>query len=212
MHDPHSDSRDASPFFDRRAEKQQHLRNLPHWQQGEAWCFVTWRLADSIAQTKLADWEREKRIWLLHHPKPWDGSTTREYRERFPKRFEAWLDQGSGSCFLRDPLNARIVADALLHFDQDRYEIAAFVIMPNHVHALFRPLRLNRISEILKSWKSFTARSINKRMQRSGGLWQQEYWDRLVRSDDHFKKYEIYIAENPAKANLRPGEFILYSR
>ena len=41
---------------------------------------------------------------------------------------------------LKDPANAKIVADALRHFDGERYEMASFVVMPNHVHVLFRPL------------------------------------------------------------------------
>ena len=212
MHLPQSGSNKPHTFFTPNTQTDTHQRNLPHWQQGEVWFFVTWRLADSVPQTKLMDWEREKRIWLLHHPKPWDGATVIEYRERFPQRFEEWLDQGSGSCLLREPQNAQIVANALLHFDGLRYEMASFVVMPNHVHALLRPLGENQIPAILKSWKSFTAREINRRMGRAGSLWQQEYWDRLVRSEEHFRKFAAYIAENPAKAKLRVGEFILHAK
>lgn len=70
------------------------------------------------------------------------------------------------------PANARIVADALHHFNGERYEIVLFVVMPNHVHVLFRPLAKNTLSAILKSWKGFTAREINKRIGKTGALWQ----------------------------------------
>jgi len=39
-------------------------------------------------------------------------------------------------CLLRDPENAKIVEDALRHFDGERCELASFVVMPNHVHAI----------------------------------------------------------------------------
>ena len=44
----------------------------------------------------------------------------------------------------------------LRRFDGERYEIASFVVMPNHVHVLFRPLGEHALPEILKSWKGFS--------------------------------------------------------
>ena len=106
---------------------------------------------------------------------------------------------------LREAANAGIVSDALRHFDGQRYELASFVVMPNHVHVLFHPLGEHRLEDILKSWKGFTAREINKRTGRKGALWQEEYWNRLVRSERHFWKYAGYIRENPGTAGLREG-------
>ncbi len=178
---------------------------MPHWQQGEAWVFVTWRLGDSLPKAKLDRWKEERAIWLSHHPEPWDEKTEAEYHERFSSQIDEWLDQGSGSCVLKDPANAKMVADALRHFDGERYEIASFVVMPNHVHVLFRPLGKHTLPEILKSWKGFTAREINKRIGKTGALWQDEYWDRLIRNERHFFKVAEYIRENPVKAKLEGG-------
>jgi type I restriction enzyme R subunit len=110
---------------------------------------------------------------------------------------------------LKAPSNAKSVAEALRHFDGERYELASFMVMPNHVHVLFRPLGDHVLADILKSWKGFTAREINKRLGKKGGLWQGEYWDRLIRNERHFSKVAEYIRENPVKARLREGEFIL---
>lgn len=111
---------------------------------------------------------------------------------------------------MKYPANANVVADALRHFDGERYELASFVVMPNHV-VLFRPLDGYALGEIVKSWKGFTAREINKGMGKSGSLWQDEYWDRLIRSERHFHKVAEYIRKNPAKAALRDGEYLLES-
>ncbi len=196
---PHS----GSAFFNPYAEIDVTKNHLPHWQQGTAWVFVTWRLKDSLPSAMLARWKQERLIWLKLHPEPWDQKTEAEYHKRFSRQIEDWLDQGSGSCVLKDKENAKIVADALLHFDGARYEMASFVIMPNHVHLLFRPLGEHSLPEILKSWKSFTARAINKRIGTQGPLWQVEYWDRLIRNERHFLKVAEYIRENPAKAKLK---------
>src|SRR5690606_18388751 len=96
-------------------------------------------------------------------------------------------------------------------FDGERYELASFVVMPNHVHVLFRPLGGHGLSAIVKSWKGFTAREINQRICRTGALWQDEYWDRLIRNERHYFKVAEDIRENPAKANLHDGQFILES-
>ena len=171
--------------------------------------FVTWRLGDSLPKAKLDKWNEERDNWCKRYPEPWDDKTEEEYHERFSRQIDRWLDQGSGSCVLKDPSNAKIVADALRHFDGKWYEIASFVVMPNHVHVMFRPLGRHTLVKIVKSWKGFTAREINKRIGKTGALWQDEYWDRLIRSERHFSKVKEYIRENPVNARLKESEFIL---
>jgi len=199
-------------FFNPYGEIEKTSHHLPHWQQAQAWVFVTWRLGDSLPKAKLDQWKQEREIWLkYHHPEPWDEKTEAEYHERFSRQIDDWLDQGSGSCVLKDPANAKVVSDALRHFDGERYELASFVVMPNHVHVLFRPHGENALAGIVKSWKGFTAREINRRIGKKGALWQDEYWDRLLRNEQHFFKVAEYVRANPVKAKLREGEGILES-
>lgn len=164
-------------------------------------------LADSLPKEKLDRWREEREIWLGLHPQPWDEETEDAYHDRFSSQIDKWLDRGSGSCLLKDPKNGKIVADALQHFNGVRYELALFVVMPNHVHVLFRPLGEHALADIVKSWKGFAAREINKRRGTKGSLWQDEYWDQLIRTEHHFHKVASYIRENPVVAKLRKGEF-----
>jgi REP element-mobilizing transposase RayT len=186
-----------------------HRHNLPHWQQADNWIFLTYRLADSLPEAKLTAWREERATWLTLHPEPWDDATEAAYHERFAERINHWLDQGHGSCLLKIPANSEIVANAFHHFDGDRYQLASYVVMPNHVHLLFRPLGENRLPDLLHTWKRFTSREINKREGRSGTLWQADYWDRLIRSQEHFDWALRYIAKNPE--NLPPGTFRLWA-
>ena len=189
-----------------------HANRLPHWQQSDAFVFVTWRLGDSIPKEKLAEWAGFRDAWLKHHPKPWSEEVERDFHKLFSRKLDEWLDEGCGACVLKDPENAAIVANALRHFDDDRYDLDSFVVMPNHTHVLFR-LRENYAMEaVLKSWKGFTAREINKRNGWQGSLWQKDYWDRLVRNERHLFKCREYIQRNPVKAGLRAGEFVLFER
>ena len=112
-------------------------RNLPHWRQTGATYFVTFRLADAVPATLLRQWKEELKTWLKFHPEPWDVRTEHEYQRRFQESREEWLDRGHGSCLFREESPAEIVAGALKHFQGTRgYLLDAFVVMPNHVHAL----------------------------------------------------------------------------
>jgi type I restriction enzyme R subunit len=185
-------------FFNPYEEIDTTAHKLPHWQQGEAWIFVTWRQADSIPTAKLHEWQEERDGWLKHHPKPWDAKTEKDYKTRFLAPFEKWLDAGYGSCALQDPANRQILTDALHHFEGDRYHLGDYVIMPNHVHLLFSPIAPQTLPKIVQSWKRHSARLINERTKRTGEtLWQPDYFDRIIRSEEHLSRVKNYIARNP---------------
>ncbi|MFZ4777006.1 MAG: molybdenum cofactor biosynthesis protein MoaE, partial [Terrimicrobiaceae bacterium] len=195
------------PFFCALDEIDISQHRLPHWQQGSVWQFVTWRLGDSMPAGKLDEWECEKANWLQIHPQPWTEEQENEYHTLFSRRVDEWLDAGHGSCLLRNSECAGTVKKALMHFDGQRYQLGPFVIMPNHVHVLFRPFDTQAIQQILHSWKSYTAKEINRLAGRSGALWQEDYWDRMVRHESHFEACVKYILANPEKARLKPGEY-----
>jgi len=184
-------------------------RNLPHWRQPGAAYFVTFRLADAVPATLLREWKEELKTWLKFHPEPWDARTKHEYQRRFQESREEWLDRGHGSCLLREEFAAEIVAGALKHFQGTRYLLDAFVVMPNHVHALLLPLNGHSLSEILHSWKSFTGKELKRRSGKQDVVWQDENYDRLVRDEKDLQHFRDYIECNPSKAGLHANGFVL---
>lgn len=85
--------------------------------------------------------------------------------------------------------------------------VHACVIMPDHVHLLITPFEIERnqwvpISKLLQSIKGFSAREINKLRMNHNPVWQDESWDRIVRSDKEFLERYEYISENPSRRNL----------
>src|SRR5437868_4188183 len=184
-------------------------RHLPHWEQEGATYFVTFRLADSIPTTLLVEWREELQSWLKFHPWPWDRKTAEEYERRFVDGPEKWLDRGLGECHLRSQRIAAIVGDTLRHFDLERYWLDAFVVMPNHVHVLVQPKSGYSLSKILHTWKSFSAHTINKALNRKGDFWMEESHDRVVRDTEFLGAYRDYIAKNPSTAGLQEGEFLI---
>src|SRR5256885_46735 len=115
------------PFqpFDPRAEKEIHYRRyLPHWEQRGVTYFVTFRLADSLPQSVLETWIDERKTWLHAHgfQKPEEifemsRELQEEFRQRFERKLDEWLDAGHGSCLLGTPETGEIVENALRHFD-----------------------------------------------------------------------------------------------
>ncbi len=122
------------------AEVERRRRNLPHWEQKGCTYFLTWRLADSVPESVWRPWVDERKLFLESHPKPWDASVQKAFNTQFTRRMEDWLDAGHGSCALRSPEVRRIVEEALRFFQGQRYELNAWVLMPNHVHVLVQPL------------------------------------------------------------------------
>ncbi|MBM3887562.1 MAG: valine--tRNA ligase [Verrucomicrobia bacterium] len=191
--------RGLDPF----AEVDVSRRRLPHWRQAGATYFVTFRLADSIPEGRLAELEAERQRWLANHSEPLSEADHREYYQLFNDRVEQWLDEGHGSCVLSDVRAAKIVAGALRHFDGQRYMLGAWVVMPNHVHVLVTPREGQELGDILHSWKSFSAHEINKLTGRAGQLWQHESHDHIVRDAQALARIQAYIEQNPQMARVK---------
>lgn len=120
---------------------------LPHRDRLRLLQSVTFRLADSLPKTKLLELEAE----LTSIPAD-------EHESHRRRRIEAWLDAGMGCCALRHAEAAACVRDVLLHCHGQRYELHAWVIMPNHVHVLLDPL--TPLFRIVQAWKSVTSRRL----------------------------------------------------
>lgn len=115
---------------------------------------------------------------------------------------DAELDRGHGSQILRTPENAEIVEACLLRRHGVEYALAAWCVMPNHVHVVLEQFDEHPLSEIVQAWKSVSAHAINKRERRRGALWQREYFDRFMRDAQQFENTAAYVENNPVAAGL----------
>jgi len=195
-----TDAASAFGYFDAEQPVANLSGNLPHWRQEGVTYFVTFRLADSMPQSKLQQWLQEREAWLKANPEPHTPEQRRQYYELFPHRFQDWLDAGHGSCLLAQPAVKEIVGQALRYFEGQRYALGEFVVMPNHVHVAVTPLTPYELSDILHSWKSYTAKQINALLGRSGTVWQKESFDHIVRCPAQLERIHQYIRENPRLA------------
>jgi putative transposase len=92
-----------------------------------------------------------------------------------------------------------VVASALQYFDGARSDLLAYVVMHNHVHVLVEGRDKYPLQDPVHSWKSYTANSLQRRFGRQNRIWQDEYFDRIVRNEEEFLQKAQYILNNPWK-------------
>jgi REP element-mobilizing transposase RayT len=135
-------------------------------------------------------------------------SEQRRHKNLHASKVQALLDAGSGKCYLRNSSVAECTADALRHFDGERYQLYAWCIMPNHVHVVFRMLSDHGLEDILHTWKSFSAKMANQILGRAGQFCQREYFDHSIRDRLQFDRAVRYVIENPTKARLNDWPWV----
>ncbi len=150
---------------------------LPHRDEPGLTQFVTFHLADSFPESLRFEWEHFAKI-----------EDERERRELL----KTYHDKGRGECHLRRPDIARLVEDNFRRFSGDccgsqsrapdapsRYQLLAWVIMPNHVHVLFKVGAVS-MAEIVGAWKKHTGRLANKLLGKQGAFWAEDYFDVFI--------------------------------
>ena len=152
--------------------------------------FVTWRLAGSLPAQPVRLTDDKNRSSVL--PKP----SFLDHDERLDGR-------SSGPLWLQDSRVADVVVNALLYGEEVRhlYELHAWVVMPNHVHAISQPKAAT--PSIMRWLKGRTSRVANQGLGRTGtSFWQEESFDHWIRSDEELRDLIEYVENNPVKAGL----------
>jgi REP element-mobilizing transposase RayT len=184
---------------------------LPHWTRNNSIYAVTFRLADSLPREVLERWLLERKAIVdraAFNGRDLSAEELERLDELHSQKIESYLDSGAGACHLRNPRAAEIVRAALAHFDGERYELPAWCVMPNHVHAVLKPCAPHELPAILHSWKSFTANAINRELGLEGALWQPESYDHLIRDEADLAHAIRYVLENPTRAGLKDWPWV----
>jgi putative transposase len=163
-------------------------RRLEHPFRDDAAYFLTWRLEGSLPIARVAD------FWTIGGPKFVELDQILDAVPTGPR----WLEQ---------PRIAEIVVNALLKGEREsRYELGAWVIMPNHVHAALHPLGDYDLASTVRGIKGSSACEANRFLKRCGSrFWAKDYFDRRIRDWDHEGRVTRYIENNPVKAGLCGG-------
>lgn len=187
--------------------------SLPHLKRAGGAYFVTFRLAGTLPAAVLVQLKAERETILqqaLQAKRPLTWAEQEELFRWYSVRVDHYLDAGHGDCWLKQPEIARLVAGAIQFHQGERFELHAWCVMPNHVHAVLRPLAGWTLSQILKGWKGFTAWSANRLLNRARKpFWQTESFDHLVRDENDRQRCCHYTIMNPVNAGFckRPEDW-----
>ena len=117
------------------------------------------------------------------------------------------------SCYHREPFLATDAAkDAAPHTleetrRQQRLCIAAYVLMPEHVHLLTDEPAIGTLATFLQIFKQRTSRELKSSDQKQ--FWQRRYYDVNVHGEEKRIEKVRYIHRNPVKRGLvlKPGDY-----
>lgn len=129
----------------------QYRRKLPHWHPDNSPLFITWRLFGTLPRYR-------KEAALTKEP---------DFGNAFAER-DRELERSDGPRFMNDPAIADCIANGIVHGESGRafYRLAAWVVMPNHVHIVIKP-RV-KVAIITRWLKGSNARTANKLLRRTG--------------------------------------------
>jgi menaquinone-specific isochorismate synthase len=184
---------------------------LPRWDKDNATYFITFRLADSLPKSvpERIDSERQAIVkTAIGLGRDLSADEHRRIQRLSTPVIERFLDRGAGACHFQNFAIAGEVANALRYFDEKRYRLFAWCVMPNHVHVVVRLFSGQTLATVVHSWKSFTAKYANQILGSHGAFWQREYYDHLIRDEEEFERSVRYVSENPAKARLHNWRWV----
>ena len=183
-----------------------HRDHLPHLKREGGAYFVTFRLAGTLPREVLGELKRQRERLMaqaLAAKRPLSWREQQELFRWYSSRVDAHLDAGHGDCWLGGPGLAGLVAETLRFHNGRRFDLFAWVIMPNHVHAVLQPRSGWTLSKVLQGWKGYSGHVANRRLNREGQpFWQRESFDHLIRDDEDLQRCCHYTIMNPVNAGL----------
>ena len=176
---------------------------LPHWEVSGASYFVTIRCAGSLPKEILERLQSTERTLSAIRP---NSDAFRNEQRKYFRILDRYLDCGTGFAPFVKPdscLEAlRLIREGA---QTESWALGPAVVMPNHLHAIFRHREETSscgLETFLKRLKGRTARGMNKYLGRLGKFWQREWFDRWIRSAEEFRRTVRYIENNPVTAGI----------
>jgi putative transposase len=196
------------------------MPKLPHILPYGATFFVTFNLQGAIPKAVLAKLAEQRKFWLNQIQKTEEGDAKEkliaEHKRQFAN-YDKYLDNPTDSpLWLKEEAVANIVAAEIMKMEQEeKWEVIAYSIMPNHVHLLvslavqlpeniheFKETDYFQLNDLLQLVKGRSSRYSNLTLGRSGTFWQKDSYDHYIRNTEEFNNIVHYILQNPVKAGL----------
>ena len=86
--------------------------------------------------------------------------------------------------------------------DRTGWLVGFYTVMPDHIHFFCSPKKPESVlSEFIGQWKGLSAKRSSE-VGHAGSLWQKEYFDHLIRSDESYSQKWEYVRNNPVRHGL----------
>ena len=108
-----------------------------------------------------------------------------------------------------NPECASLVLEAIDEIRKDRAHVLGWAVMPDHLHLVVVPIEPQQLPQVMQGIKGYSSWAINRNLGLKGPLWQQGYYDRMIRSEKHLFEAIQYVNMNPVVAGLarEPGDY-----
>lgn len=88
-------------------------------------------------------------------------------------------------------------------FERHGWAVGSYVIMPDHVHFFCKPTpEACKLSLFMQQWKQWTSKRIKQKLDLEEPVWQQEFFDHVLRSHESYSEKWNYFEQNPVRAGL----------
>ena len=101
-----------------------------------------------------------------------------------------------------------LVLSCCIHDHEKKCHVHAAVVMPDHVHLLLTPMpnedkrEIYSLAELIGAIKGASSHGINRKLGRSGHVWQEESFDHVLRRAEALDEKMMYMLENPVRAGI----------
>lgn len=180
--------------------KEEYRRKLPHIQPDNAVYFVTFNLKGALPKPIVAALSEQQKS-VVQNTQISKSAKLKAAKNYFEEINDLLENSLNGSHVLKEPKVANVVAESIHYLDGTDFKLICFCIMSNHVHFIAYKLQ-KPLHKIMQSLKSYTARECNKVLNRQGGFWQREYFDRMILDRNDLHKKIQYVLNNPVKTGL----------
>lgn len=191
-----------------------HQRYLPHYYPTGVPIFVTFRTKDSLSPELNAEvstrYQKEKREIEKYDPSIRIASL-KELNKKYFYLLDSYCDSNNDEGInLANYASSTLIKQSILYYPDDVVRVFCFTIMRNHVHLLIMfpqgaPLfngKVLNLPDYIHNVKGFTGKKINEVEKSKGNLWMREYYDVVIRSDEHMCRTIHYILMNPVKVGI----------
>ena len=181
---------------------------MPHWTVERAIYHICFRLSDSVPVEKQREWEEERKAFAAKRKAgvPLSEDDVKRLRYLYSEKIEQYLDSGYGSCLLRGDGVLAVVRDTIFYNNGKTYQLHAYGIMPNHIHICVEIFAAQDMAKVVQAWKSTLAHRINRLLGRTGELWQEDYYNHIIRSAKEYAYQMKYIRDNDGVEGWRYDE------